>query len=174
MGSEMKRLCKLLRLIGTTTSLLIALFGALWLFGGIPTAIHTIENGKKIDQAFSVSYTWVEAFRKKNGRLPEQREFDAWAGALQDETNWVKHIGVLSKPSQYPSEITEAFGDAPDGAYVLELWRGEWTEYFASWRMKSTVDGAFGLFGYLILIALLLFGVAAGIRYVSLKYCRTE
>lgn len=132
------------------------------------------RNGKKIDQAFSVSYTWVEAFRKENGRLPEQREFDAWAGALQDETNWVKHIGVLSKPSQYPSESTEAFGNAPDGAYVLELWRGEWTEYFASWRMKSTVDGAFGLFGYLILIALLLFGVAAGIRYVSLKYCRTE
>jgi len=170
----MKRLRKELMVIGTTTSLLIALLGAFWLFGGIPTTIHTIENGKKIDEAFSASSKWVDGFREKNGRLPHPGEFDAWAGALQDETHWVKHIGILSKPSQYPSEVAEAFGNAPNGGYVLELWRGEWAEYFASWRMESTVDGAFRLYSYLLCIALLLFGAAAGLRYVSLKYCRTE
>ncbi len=121
---------------------LTALF-ALLLLGAFTLVPKTIENGKAIDKAFLDASEFVEKVSAQDGRMPSDAAFDAWkAGG----SYWVKSIELLSHPNMIPSEVSVRFGPMPPNGYALSVWRGEWTEYFVSWRNASTVDSVAGLY----------------------------
>ena len=119
-----------------------ALF-ALLLLGTFTLVPKTIENGKAIDKAFLEASDFVEKVSAQEGRMPSGGAFDAWkAGG----SNWVRNMELLSNPNMIPSEVSVKFGPMPSDGYALSVWRGEWTEYFVSWRKGSTIDSVAGLY----------------------------
>jgi hypothetical protein len=37
-------------------------------------------------------------------------------------------------------EWTEKFGSCPKNSYLLAYWRGEWMEYYASWKDQTSLE----------------------------------
>ena len=75
--------------------------------------------------------TTIERFRATNFRLPTPQEF---SGAFHQGRYQV----VLEYPP-YSEEVLRRFGPPTGDAYLLTVWRGEWTEYYASWRKLSSI-----------------------------------
>lgn len=116
---------------------------ALLLLGTFTLVPKTIENAKAIDSAFREASDFVEKMSARDGQMPSGATFDAWkAGG----SNWVKNMELLSSPNMIPSAVAVRFGPMPPDGYALSVWRGEWTEYFISWRKESTVDSVAGLY----------------------------
>jgi hypothetical protein len=150
--------------------LVMLLAGTLSIFG--QDLEHTIEHSKVIERKFKVAANYVNNHKQKFGRLPTKQEFDVWTSSFPDEpysssSSSPKDIGIAIDTKHFPDEITRLCGQPPEDSYVLDYWRGEWFEYYASWVDKSTLEfdeSKYYLFGnkYLagasyILIALLSF-----------------
>jgi hypothetical protein len=121
----------------------ITVLFALLFFGSFTLVPKTIENGKAIDRAFLEASEFIEKVSAEDGHVPSSAAFDAWKSG---RSNWVKNMDLLSNPSTIPSEVAVRFGSMPPDGYALSVWRGEWTEYFISWRKESTVDSVAGLY----------------------------
>jgi hypothetical protein len=101
---------------------------------------HTIQNSREIVNSFSLASGFVENFKKSNGHLPSEAEFTEWADTQSDMAHSAKGMRLLISQSQFPNEVLEKFGSSPQDGYVIEMWRGEWSEYFASWANASTLE----------------------------------
>lgn len=99
---------------------------------------RTIKHSIVIEDCFSDATKFLNAFMKDQGRLPTELEFSKWTHA-QPNNAPSNSFTLLTEKNTFPQEITERFGSPPDGGYVVEYWRGEWSEYYASWSNKSTL-----------------------------------
>ena len=101
---------------------------------------HTVANARKIEKAFGEASTFVDGFIQSQGRLPAESEFLAWAATQPEHVHSTRTIQFLTSPSQFPDEIIQKFGKPVPNSYVLQYWRGEWFEYYASWARGSTLQ----------------------------------
>jgi len=134
---------------------------------------HTIANAREIERAFGEASAFVDGFTKSHGRLPAAPEFSAWTATQPESVHSARTFYLLTSPSQFPDEIIQKFGKPVPHSYVLQYWRGEWFECYASWAKTSTLEldpKAFYLLGNpvvdgiaLLTLGLLLAAIARGI-----------
>jgi hypothetical protein len=110
---------------------------------------HTIQNAREIEKSFSAASVFVEGFKQTRSRLPTDAEFRIWTETQSERVHSVRHIDLITSSSQIPQEVIEKYGEPDRGAYVLQYWRGEWFEYFASWANASTLELDAGRFYFL-------------------------
>ncbi len=130
---------KITSLVFAALSVLLALGAFIFGFssGGVE---KTIQHAHEIEKSFALASVFVEGFKKTNGHLPTESEFTAWADTQPDRAYSAKGMRLLTSQNQFPHEVTERFGSPPQGGYIIEMWRGEWFEYFASWANASTLE----------------------------------
>ena len=100
----------------------------------------TVQHAHEIEKSFALASVFVEGSKKTNGHLPTESEFTAWANTQPDRAYSAKGMHLLTSQNQFPHEVTERFGSSPQDGYIIEMWRGEWFEYFASWANASTLE----------------------------------
>lgn len=138
-----------------TLSILFAIVATLTLFLAVlnnPSSMEfsvneTIANSRKIEQRLIKASNFVEGFKHENKRLPTETEFVDWEkshatngysqGEMFIETNLANITSRLDNPNDVQSKD---FGAPPDGSYIIELWRGEWLEYYISWHGETTLE----------------------------------
>jgi hypothetical protein len=135
----MTLLRKIGALIFAASSVLLALVAIIWGLsaGGVE---HTVQHAREIENSFSLASGFVEGFKKTHGHLPSEAEFTGWADTQPDKAYSAKGMRLLTSQSQFPNEVLEKFGSSPQGGYIIEMWRGEWFEYFVSWANASTLE----------------------------------
>jgi hypothetical protein len=143
---------RLARTVIEVTAVLAALaatlIAALLIFG-VSLVPHTASNGNKIEVAFFQAAEFVDRKLQTTGRAPTQSEFQEWRA---DKGPWISRIEIASA-SGSNSDLKKQFGEVPAGAYILSVWRGEWSEYYLQGR-GSTIDSALGLYAGSIGVAL--------------------
>ena len=98
---------------------------------------QTIANSRQIESMFTTVASYIDDFRKKEGRFPNVAELDYWKHA-QPRDAYSVHEVFLESPG-ISKDLIQQHGMPPQGAYVLAYWRGEWFEYYASWARKTTL-----------------------------------
>lgn len=136
----MKALRKVQGVFSLVASILFAIFAVIYLVAGFSLIPHTIKNGDSINREFRFAATWVDDFMKLQGHLPTHGEFSAWAEQQSTQHKWLGEMTLLTAQQKTPYEVTKVFGKIPASGYILQVWRGEWFEYFSSWKYNSTVD----------------------------------
>jgi hypothetical protein len=116
---------------------LLAIVFILGAFSGI--AQDTIQNAREISKSFSFASGFVERFKSEHGRLPYENEFSEWA-KTQPENISLHNMEIIYFQQQFPPGVIEKFGSPPINSYIIEYWRGEWFEYYASWVDASTLE----------------------------------
>ncbi len=135
----MTLLRKIVSLVFAALSVLLAL-GAFILGFSTGGVANTVQHAHEIEKSFTLVSVFVESFKKTNGHLPTESEFTVWADTQPDRANSAKGMHLLTSQSQFPHEVIERFGSPPQNGYIIEMWRGEWYEYFASWANTSTLE----------------------------------
>lgn len=166
MSIPLRRIAAFITAVATAV---LAFAGALYFAAGLVLIPHTVENGREIEKAFSAASSWVDSFNQIRGHLPSSEEFAAWTSSQPD--NAFKDMRLLAKQPEFPSQVIKSFGQPAANSYVLETWRGEWFEYFASWAHASTVDGALSLYGSTVIITIAFFAAASASWHLHTK-CR--
>lgn len=126
-------------------AILSTIIGMLFLAAGILNVQYpsedlvqdTIQRSRKIEQAFERVVEFIEDFRMRNESLPTQEEYMAWA-EVQEELHYHPRF-IEYHTSNFPKEAIEEFGPPKQDDYLLDLWRGDWSEYYSSWAMRSSV-----------------------------------
>ncbi|WP_319240189.1 hypothetical protein [uncultured Propionivibrio sp.] len=158
------------------TSLAFAALTALLVLGAFVVVFSdrgvskTIQHSHEIEYLFSLASAFVEGFEKTNGHLPSQSEFRAWADTLPDMAYSAKGMYLLTSQSQFPDEVIKRFGPSPQDGYIIELWRGEWFEYFSSWAKASTLEfdaTKFYFSGSAVIDGLAILALGVAIGYIS-------
>lgn len=168
----------------------IFLVATLFLFGSIfayssngsklsATSIKkTINKNIVIEKLLSTSASYINDFYSENRRYPTTSEYEVWATTQPKNIYDPKNIRLTIDETQYPPEILDRFGVPGENSYVLALWRGEWFEYYVSWKNKTTLtfnskdyELSFGTFLYMIAVSFLLYFVSAlfGSRRLQIK-----
>jgi hypothetical protein len=96
----------------------------------------TIAHSREILTAFKAADRKITAYRSLTGRLPSPNQIVA-------DLDSVYHITIID-PATISSEnccpdAIRSLGVSPRGSYLLEVWRGEWSEYYAPWSGRSTL-----------------------------------
>ena len=121
------------------SAVLLALLAVVWLLSSAGVD-KTIRHAREIERSFALASSFVERFKEARGHLPSEAEFSAWADARPDGAHGAKGMRLLIAQRQFPAEVINRFGPSPPGGYIVEMWRGEWFEYFASWADASTLE----------------------------------
>lgn len=100
----------------------------------------TIQHAHEIEKSFFLAAAFVEGFKKAHDHMPTESEFTAWANTQPDRPYSAKDMRLLTSQSQFPDEVIKRFGPSPQDGYIIEMWRGEWFEYFVSWANASTLE----------------------------------
>ena len=130
---------------------------------------HTVKNGNDIDAAFLKASEFINQRIQSTGRTPQKIEFNEWRSS---QGLWASRI-ELTRASASGSEIQARFGTVPADAYVLSMWRGEWSEYYVQGK-GSTVDSASGLYLSFIGRALGACGLSATLWIIARKLKRSN
>jgi hypothetical protein len=148
----------------------VAVFEMVPFGGGVQ---HTVANAREIEKAFGAAAAFADGFIQSNGRLPTEPEFLAWAVTQPESVHSARTFQFLTSPSQFPPEVVQRFGRPVPNSYLLQYWRGEWFEYYASWAKASTLEldpKSFYLLGSpiadgtaLLALAILIAAVAKGV-----------
>lgn len=131
---------RILRVTGLAGCVLFALLAVVVMLS-LP---GEVSRNSTLVKSFSSAASWIDDFRKVNGRLPSSDEYKAWAASEPEDFYGVQSIYLLNpSSSEFYQEAVAAFGE-PDTAnsYVLARWTGDWNEYYASWANKSTVHNS--------------------------------
>ena len=142
------------------------LVAALLIFG-VSLVPHTASNGSEIEAAFFQAAEFIDRKVQTTGRAPTQAEFQEWSA---DKGPWISRM-ELAGSSGSNSDLKRRFGEVPAGAYVLSVWRGEWSEYYLQGK-GSTVDSALGLYASSMGVALGACGLSAVLWLVARRLKR--
>lgn len=137
-----KKMKTIIRKIGTF------IFGTLCLLAGLLTIIgvtsggmieKTIQHSREIEKSFIQAATFVDNFKESHARLPNETEFYAWAKTQPNRAYSANGMTFVTSQDQVHQDVRENFGQPPQDGYVIQFWRGEWNEYYASWANASTL-----------------------------------
>ena len=110
---------------------------------------ETIAKNRTIETVFLETANYVDEFNAVNARLPTADEFEGWSETQPKKWPSTKNLFLETNPTYiqhrlyepyYDIDKTEDFGIPPDGSYILGLWRGEWFEYYISWKSTTTMS----------------------------------
>jgi len=110
---------------------------------------YTISNNYKIEASFKKAVSFVEDFKSENSRLPANEEFELWTERQSSQVYSPRGMSILTNPERIKLRLydpydgfdrTEDFGEPPEGSYIIILWRGEWSEYYISWKDTTTLN----------------------------------
>jgi hypothetical protein len=90
---------------------------------------RTISFSREIESNFIETNKYVEAYRQRTGHLPNLEGRPVFIVDMKAEQG----TAALQ-------EATSRLGSPPSGSYMLEMWRGEWPEYYAPWSGRSTLS----------------------------------
>jgi len=99
---------------------------------------QTIESSRKIRVAFERGRAHVDSWVAQHSSLPSAEEFLAWTSQQPASADSVHDIELIT--DDFPEDAIKQFGQPTSGSYLLCLWRGEWTEYYASWNGKTSLQ----------------------------------
>ena len=127
---------------------------------------ETIAHSNDIQNAFIAANRSISAYRARTGRFPDHDQISTASG-----NNYQVNVidPAINSFDQCCRDATRQLGTPPRGSYLLEVWRGEWSEYYAPWSGRSTltfdrndyaVTGS--LVGDVVLSVALLIGLAFG------------
>ncbi len=133
----MKLLRKGTSLVLGTTALVTAAVGLI-VFASAGAIDETIAHSREIERTFTSAVSFVEEWKNARGRLPSASEFVKWRSEQPEQTYGAQSLEFSTR--DFPPEVTARFGSATDGGYLLTFWRGEWNEYYASWRGRSSLS----------------------------------
>lgn len=128
----MFRLGALLCGLGTVFAVLL-LFAAV----SIPLTIgSTIQHSRQILQSFEAAEKIIAAYQARTGKLDVPQ-----LNALVEKDGYTVQVidPELNNYDTCCQEAVAALGKPPRGSYLLEVWRGEWSEYYAPWSGRSTL-----------------------------------
>jgi hypothetical protein len=163
------------RLLATACGLVAVFVALLGLTLSPISTRHTIENARKIELAFHRAIPFVEAHRRASGAFPSDDEL----ARLSEQEGTFYHVEVVAP--KYDSwdeccrEAVKNVGMPPKGGYILQVWRGEWFEYYAPWPGKSTLTfnaNDFALSGNVYVDLLLETSVALALSFITLRLWR--
>jgi hypothetical protein len=104
------------------------------------TVEDTIKHSHEISKSFLLASDFVERFKAEHGQLPNEKEFSQWAATQPSKGYSARNMQIVTSAQQFPAEVIDKFGVPPGSGYIIELWRGEWNEYFVSWHSASTLE----------------------------------
>lgn len=93
---------------------------------------RSIARSREIEQVFVNAATLTDKFYATHSRLPNVDEFRVLASAPLNAP-----LSVLLPP--FNADLLAEVGKPPPGGYVLEYWRGAWSEQYISWTRRSTM-----------------------------------
>ena len=101
-----------------------------------------ILNDQRIFEALSDGKRAIEMFVQKHHRIPTNEE---WISISLEYTEnsiepWYNSYEIHYFPNNFPDEVIEKYGEPQNQGYVIWLWRGEWSEYYVSWKNHFTVS----------------------------------
>jgi hypothetical protein len=169
LDNNMAILRRILRVTGLAGFVVFALLAVI-LISGFP---KEVSRNSTLIQSFSSAASWIDDFRKVNGRLPSSDEYKAWAATEPEHVYGVRSISLLTpSSSEFYQEAVAALGE-PDtaGGYVLAIWTGDSNEYYASWANKSTVHNSPRYYGLIFLLGMFFILAACVCWYVGHR-CR--
>ena len=117
---------------------------------------HTIENSKDMQITFDVAIEFINTSKHETGSYPTHDEFSDWAKSLP-KMHYSPQSFMRYYLDNFPEDIIDEFGNPKRDSYALAVWRGDWYEYYASWKNKNTL--LFEIDDYLFSIQHLLFGL---------------
>ena len=128
---------KIIAYILMIISVLCILLGIFWAMDSGDSVKETINRSRTIQESFEHAAKFVDAYKTENGVLPTSGMFQEWASKFSNKPYSIN--GMQLYTSNYPNEIIDEFGSAPQGEYAIWMWRGEWAEYYVSWLRKSSL-----------------------------------
>ena len=99
---------------------------------------YSFAKSKSIEGMFLSAATRIDTYYTKNGRYPNQTQFESWRSTLNSKGLIVNNLGYYSGNISEPSVI-KIFGKPNIPTYYLRYWRGEWSEYYSGWQGESTL-----------------------------------
>lgn len=93
---------------------------------------HSIARSREIERAFVSAALLTDKFHATHSRLPTLNEFRIAVAPSVDSA-----LQILLPP--FSAHLTAEVGPPPPGGYVLEYWRGEWSERYISCTRQSTM-----------------------------------
>lgn len=133
---------------------------------GILNLLETPEQMKRdksfIDTQVKPSIEFIENFRKQNFRLPTKTEYYKWKIVYDKDyliNLKISKDSLVAENGEYirscrelPTEYTNECKNIDwSKNYMIAVWRGEWHEYYLSWRNAydtnnyNWVDGFIGM-----------------------------
>ena len=110
---------------------------ALLVLVGDQSVGRSLMKSQKIEGIFGFAAGKVEDFYGENRRYPTSLEFEAWRDELSEFGMHGKNLGIQTQ--NFPAEVIREFGEPTEDSFVLRVWRGEWTEFYSSWKRSSTL-----------------------------------
>lgn len=99
---------------------------------------NTIDHNDEIDLAFKQTNEFIQIYKKENYKLPTSSELKNWTSQFPQSPYNPNGIKIFT--INIPAEIIQKYGKPNDElAFVLSYWRGEWSEYYISWKNESTI-----------------------------------
>ncbi|MDC8756091.1 hypothetical protein [Janthinobacterium fluminis] len=118
---------------------------------------RSVARSREIEGVFIAAAMNTDKFYVANSRLPTPEEFRTLISVEEGSPL------MLSAPPFDAGIVAEA-GKSPPSGFVLEYWRGEWTERYISWTKHSTLKldaSQYFIFQSQLAQAVLMFGIAS-------------
>ena len=126
----------------------------------------TLKHNQEIQRIFDKTAKYINSLEK----LPTHQELQNWINDQNDTSIAFNYLQYETNNDNFSSTMK-----IPKNEYVLSLWRGEWNEYYYSWKnKKSTVpsdESVYYLTGYVIgdfliffLIGLVFFKISSKLK----------
>ena len=98
---------------------------------------YSFEKSLRIEKIFQLAAEKAENFKRTHGHYPNSTEFENWRDELTQFGLYGEIIDYQTKG--FRDEVLTDFGQPKGDVFVLHIWRGEWSEYYASWSSQSSL-----------------------------------
>jgi hypothetical protein len=129
------------RVLGIALFLVGLLFGLIVVskLGEDASVSRIVANNHVIHAHLLETASYVREFLRVHGRLPNQDDAERWKreapqAPMRGATWW--------SAGPFDHAVLEVFGGPPQSEvtpFVVSYWRGEWREYYASWKNATSL-----------------------------------
>ena len=135
---------------------------------------ETIAHSRQILASFKAADLEITKYRARTGKLPS---FDALKPYRAGSYDVTVVDPSLNSYVECCKEAVQALGMPPRSSYLLEVWRGQWSEYYAPWSGRSTLafdKNEYAATGSLLLDAVLAASATLALAYGTLWFWRAR
>jgi len=89
----------------------------------------TLKHNQEIQRIFDTTAKYINSLEK----LPTHQELQNWINSQKKTTRYLEWLQYEIYNDNFSSTMK-----IPKNEYLLSLWRGEWNEYYYSWKDKKS------------------------------------